>query len=134
MTFKSLSSVARWLVVSLLATLLVVNGSLQNEPGAEAAPSDGTCAAGLVKPLHGPKVYYDIKNSRDFRGKYLGYELDVSVSGTANYKIEIPSLTANPDSRDFYMTLDINQPTTQTLGTVTNKATTHFLAQRSKFD
>ncbi|MFM1779412.1 MAG: hypothetical protein RIS51_557, partial [Actinomycetota bacterium] len=128
MAIKSLSSIARWLVVALIATLIAV-GNFQTDNLAEAAPSDGTCAAGLVKPLHGPKVYYDIKNPNDYRGKYLGYEIDATVGGSATYKVEIPSLTSNPSSTKFYMRFDTNQPTVQNLGNVSSKASTYFLAE-----
>lgn len=114
---------AGWIIGALLASSAFLQGTVG--PGSSPALAAPTCAAGLVTPLHGSKVYFDTKFGTH-RGMYLGYKVSVSSAvSAASVNVSIPN-GAN-DAID----IATGQPTTQGLGAISagGAGQSYFLVQ-----
>lgn len=114
-------------LASLLISALLFSGlafEASVAPKVEPASAAGTCAAGVVTPLHGPKAYYDNKTDPDSEAMYLGYRITPTASLTdAKVKLTIGNNKA--------VDLQASQPDTETLGTISSGSSgyVYFLAK-----
>ncbi|MFM1783968.1 MAG: hypothetical protein RLZZ579_245, partial [Actinomycetota bacterium] len=123
MGIKSLSNVARWLILALFTTSLVV---LQQQQTPEPARAADQC----IEFSHSSTFYYDTKtagpNTRNFDAKYLGFR--ITPTSSANVKVEVTGFT---DNNKYNVKLATNQPSVQLLGAVTSSSpkTSYFLTE-----